>query len=357
VAITWSVLAGSIAVATLFLMTWLVPLFISRRLGFRALPDVWLLDMPLRYRPTAVHRILESYGGVNQRRLVAVAHIVLDGVYPLAYAYLLLSLAAVAWGSLPLDPSDPRVLFPLFAVLADWLENIGIATMAIRFPVQAQVLARVTWVASCLKWGLIAVSLTEIAEGFGVRSGMIPHHFLSDRLADWRDFYTVAATVAAAVLGLFFVALSVRPREVEGGAVLRHMARTTVFSTVLTLVISLFALFPGLAPAGLATAFTLGSLAYYSVTTYHISGFATPIPEAASRWMRRRWILSLVSGFVGLAGAGATVPAPRLGLALINVCLMATLGLWAFAVWSIVFPPASLLPTRNRNRHRQTSGH
>jgi hypothetical protein len=363
VAITWSVLAGLIAAAALLLATWRVPILISRRLGF-ATPDVFRLDMPWRYRPTGHHRdgelptvqeILESCGGVEQRRLVAFSHIVLDGVFPIAYAYLLLSLAAFAWGRLLFDPSDPRVLFPLFALLADWTENTGIATMALRFPAQAQVLPRVTWTASWLKWILIAVSLIVTAEGFGVRHGVVPYHFLSDRLADWRDFYTVAATVAAAVLGLFFVALSVRPRDVEGDVVLRHMARTTVLSTVLTLVIALFALFPGLSTTGFATVFTLLSVAYYSITTYHIGGFASPIPAAGRKWTLRRLLISLATGIVGLAGAGAAVAAPTLGLALMNASVIAILCLWAFGVWSIVFPPDWLRPAKSRERNRQTT--
>ncbi len=92
--------------------------------------------------------------------------------------------------------------------------------------------------------------------------------------ASFHDFFTASATVAGALIGLLFVAVSVSPEKLAGGgANAVHQARAAAaFSALVnTLVIALVALLPGtslgdaalgLAIAGMATTVALFTLLY-----------------------------------------------------------------------------------------------
>jgi hypothetical protein len=92
--------------------------------------------------------------------------------------------------------------------------------------------------------------------------------------ASFHDFFTASATVAGALIGLLFVAVSVSPEKLTGGgANAIHQARAAAaFSALVnTLVIALVALLPGtslgdiglaMAVAGIATTGGLGALLY-----------------------------------------------------------------------------------------------
>ena len=70
----------------------------------------------------------------------------------------------------------------------------------------------------------------------------------------WRDFFMVAGTAAAALLGLVLVAISLHVEKVEGHPLLRNRARSSLQTLGLILVLSLVALMPGI------TAFWFGVL-------------------------------------------------------------------------------------------------
>ena len=70
----------------------------------------------------------------------------------------------------------------------------------------------------------------------------------------WRDFFTVAGTAAAALLGLVLVAISLHVEKVEGHPLLRNRARGSLQTLGLILVLSLAALMPGI------TAFWFGAI-------------------------------------------------------------------------------------------------
>jgi modulator of FtsH protease len=60
----------------------------------------------------------------------------------------------------------------------------------------------------------------------------------------WRDFFTVAGTAGAALLGLVLVAISLHVEKVEGHPLLRNRARGSLQTLGLILVLSLAALVP-----------------------------------------------------------------------------------------------------------------
>jgi hypothetical protein len=70
----------------------------------------------------------------------------------------------------------------------------------------------------------------------------------------WHDFFTVAGTAAAALLGLVLVAISLHVQKVEGHPLLRNRARGSLQTLGLVLVLSLVALMPDI------TAFWFGAI-------------------------------------------------------------------------------------------------
>ena len=107
----------------------------------------------------------------------------------------------------------------------------------------------------------------------------------------WTDFFVTAGGAAAALTGLLFVAVALRPREIRGSALMLGRARSAFYAFVTVLLIALLALsgtasrLIGLAQlavvAGVLTLsmpFTLaaariGTLNYRRAITYH-SGLA-----------------------------------------------------------------------------------
>lgn len=77
----------------------------------------------------------------------------------------------------------------------------------------------------------------------------------SQFLEPWRDFYTLAGTAAATLMGLLFVAVSLNPRIMAdtGPQGLRAWAGQTMSNLIALLVLSLFCMMPDL------DAFTFGN--------------------------------------------------------------------------------------------------
>jgi hypothetical protein len=107
----------------------------------------------------------------------------------------------------------------------------------------------------------------------------------------WTDFFVTAGGAAAALTGLLFVAVALRPREIRGSALMVGRARSAFYAFVTVLLTALLALagtasrLVGLAQLGvvagvltLSTPFTLaawraGTLNYRRAFAYH-SGLA-----------------------------------------------------------------------------------
>src|SRR5438309_9157737 len=69
-------------------------------------------------------------------------------------------------------------------------------------------------------------------------------------LQGWHDFYSITGTAAASLVGLLFVGLSLHLRVVVSHPDVRGLARVTLTSFGLTLVLSLFMVIPEHDPAG-----------------------------------------------------------------------------------------------------------
>jgi len=82
-------------------------------------------------------------------------------------------------------------------------------------------------------------------------------------MAVWHEFFVLAGTGAATLLGLLFVALSVNKDSIAARPLLRSLARQTFWSFGLVLIVSLLCLAPerALSLRGLGVSLTLGILA------------------------------------------------------------------------------------------------
>ena len=111
--------------------------------------------------------------------------------------------------------------------------------------------------------------------------------------ASTHDFFVASASVAGALIGLLFVAISVAPERVLGpDASEAHGVRAAAALTAFTnaLAVSLFGLIPGLNLGGTATAVSIVGLLF-------IAGALTSVLPA---WRAKRLALNDVSYLVGL---------------------------------------------------------
>jgi hypothetical protein len=110
------------------------------------------------------------------------------------------------------------------------------------------------------------------------------------------DFFVASASVAGALIGLLFVAISVAPERVLGPEAsevhgVRAAATLTAFSNALT--VSLFALVPGFHVGGAATAVAIIGILF----------IARALLGVAPAWHAGRFQLRDLSFLIGLFGA------------------------------------------------------
>jgi modulator of FtsH protease len=67
---------------------------------------------------------------------------------------------------------------------------------------------------------------------------------MSTSAADWGNFFLAAASAAAALTGLLFVAVSLRPREIRESALMAGRARSAFYAFVTVLLVGLLELVP-----------------------------------------------------------------------------------------------------------------
>ena len=155
------ILLGSLGVygplTLLFLLK--VPDKLARAMGYTGEQTVGALDEH-PYTPEASYQLLSDYGEAGRRATILV-HLLFDMLYPVSYALFFSSSFTLLGESTEPFPRLWRraAVLPWLAGCADLLENAGIITMARSYPAQKRLLARLTSVATRLKWGLIIPTL------------------------------------------------------------------------------------------------------------------------------------------------------------------------------------------------------
>jgi hypothetical protein len=165
---TVPILLGSLAVFGLLLLlaALKVPDKLARAMGYTGEPTIVALDLH-PYTPEAAYKLLSDYGEAGRRATILV-HLLFDLLLPVAYTIFFSSSFTLLGERTRLFPRLWRwaAVLPWFAGGFDLLENAGIITMARSYPTQRKWLARLTSVATRLKWGFFnPIQLLWLAGG------------------------------------------------------------------------------------------------------------------------------------------------------------------------------------------------
>ncbi len=159
---TVPILLGSLAISGLLLLLTLllrVPDKLARAMGYTGEQTVFALDAR-PYSPEATYELLSDYGEAG-RQATILAHLLFDTILPVSYTLFFSSSFTLLGRSIDIFPR----LWRWAAVLSwlvggsDLLENTGIIMMARCYPSRRHLLARLTSMATGLKFGVGALTL------------------------------------------------------------------------------------------------------------------------------------------------------------------------------------------------------
>jgi hypothetical protein len=118
---------------------------------------VGAIDFLIVYRPEKVYGMIAAYGEVGRRYYAAIT-LTLDTIFPLLLAVTFgLTLARVYRREFSREGILHRALLvPVAAMIADLLENVGIATMLLSYPQRLRAVALLASSFSTVKWTAVA---------------------------------------------------------------------------------------------------------------------------------------------------------------------------------------------------------
>jgi hypothetical protein len=127
------------------------------------------LDLRCGYSPDTAYALLGAYGAEG-RRAYLWTELTADVLYPAVYAlFLTLSVAYLFERARPASAVARRAaVLPFAALVADYLENVGVVVMVVRYPERSDILARVTSAVTCVKWVFFAAAVGLLVVGLGV---------------------------------------------------------------------------------------------------------------------------------------------------------------------------------------------
>jgi modulator of FtsH protease len=156
--------------------------------------------------------------------------------------------------------------------------------------------------------------------------------------AAWHDVYSVVATAAAALLGLFFVAISLHLDDVERNPSLRMRARNSFTALVLILTLSLAVLVPGQSIAILGAEWLVVMVVYYTLLAIGV----WRVHRTGGRFRRQIWIRLIVQNLIPVlpvATGISLILGEGPGLFLQIPAILLTIPTISFNAWSVVFAP------------------
>ncbi len=152
----------------------------------------------------------------------------------------------------------------------------------------------------------------------------------------WSTFFALTGTAAATLTGLFFVAFSLRVRELQLSRVLRTRARYLLIWLIAITIGSGFVVMPGQSLAVLAAEIlvvSVGCVAYTVWSMLRTVRWEVPAVSAdlVGRWlgMAATWLLSIGAGISLLARHGG-------GLYLLAFAVLLGIALEVAAAWTLV---------------------
>jgi hypothetical protein len=152
----------------------------------------------------------------------------------------------------------------------------------------------------------------------------------------WGTFFTLTGTAAATLTGLFFVAFSLRVRELQLSRILRTRARYLLIWLIAIAIGSGFVLMPGQSLIVLAAEIlvvSVGCATYTVWSVFRMGRRELPAVSAdlAVRWvgMAATWLLSIGAGISLLVGHGG-------GLYLLAFGMLLGIALQIAAAWTLI---------------------
>jgi len=122
--------------------------------------DIRPLDLYFLYSPDMVHEHLVALGADGRRAYIGMA-LTSDMVFPVIYSMAMA--VALMLVLRKLFPSSGRFrylcLFPSLIIIADWCENLGLASVTRVFPERADAIVRAASFFTSLKWTFIAITV------------------------------------------------------------------------------------------------------------------------------------------------------------------------------------------------------
>jgi len=168
---------------------------------------------------------------------------------------------------------------------------------------------------------------------------------MAPELSEWREFFVTTATVAGALVGLLFVAVSVHLRLLsdEHSAELRQDARAILLGYVVAMILSLFPLIPqSLASLGEELLIVFVFIVVTSVRSLPPLFRSSRVYGRMNRWFRAG---SFLAGCLAtLAGGLALLAGQTWPMQLIAASVLVLIVASVFRTWDIVFRAARVAP-------------
>jgi hypothetical protein len=137
----------------------------------------------------------------------------------------------------------------------------------------------------------------------GARLRLVPYEVLAQR---WRDFYVVAGTASATLVGLLFVGLSLHLRAILSRPEVRSLARVTLANFGLILIMSLLMVIPQSSTALSPQLIGAGALSLALIAPSLVAAGRSRTRTLRAYQLIGRFGLSAL-GYVGVIVAGALV--------------------------------------------------
>lgn len=155
-------ISGSVFWLLTLLILIKLPDKLARGMGYTGKQSVVVLDgtSAILSSPETTYTLLSNYGETG-RRATIVVHLLFDLIYPVSYALFFSISLTLTWQRM-LRPTSPWRWFPILpwlAGLSDCLENTGIITMALAYPSQLRLVARITGILTLLKFAFFVSSV------------------------------------------------------------------------------------------------------------------------------------------------------------------------------------------------------
>jgi hypothetical protein len=152
----------------------------------------------------------------------------------------------------------------------------------------------------------------------------------------WDTFFTLTGAAAATLTGLFFVAFSLRVRELQLSLALRTRARYVLVWLIVITIGSGFVVMPGQPRAALAAEILVVSVGCVAYTVWSVLQMArwelpTASADLVGRWlgMGATWLLSIGAGISLAIGHGG-------GLYLLAFAMLLGIALEVASAWTLI---------------------